>query len=169
MAMNKERMQQLALAAALQKVLREQLDSRKPGTLYGDAATFLANKYDEDRTDRLRLQINGVNVGTLSCTFSKPVEEDVIAVDDYDSFLFWLFETEEGRDTLASVIKPNPDVFCDAAKDLGFMPDGCHVEHVQVPAMRKGQTLRVDPVKVAQAYGAGLPGAVAGLIGGASE
>ena len=53
--------------------------------------------------------------------------------------------------------------------ETGDVPDGCEAYTETVPEHAKGTVLRIDPQKVAEALGASLPSAVAGMLTGEVE
>lgn len=160
-------LQQLALLEALQKAAKKQCDPKSGDSLRADADAALMEAYAADGTDRRRIIINGVEVGTLSMTFTKASETDELRIIDADELVRWLQTTDEGTDVLRAVVQGNAatrSAMLTAAKGYGFLPDGCIVEHVVTPSRPKGTMLRVKEREVAQALQGELPAAVAGVL-----
>ena len=160
-------LQQLALLDALQKAAKKQTDPKNVDSLRADADVSLMEAYATDGTDRRRIIINGVEVGTLSMTFTKASETDELRIIDADELVRWLQTTDEGTDVLRAVVQGNASTrsaMLNAAKGYGFLPDGCILEHVVTPSRPKGTMLRVKEREVAQALQGELPAAVAGVL-----
>ena len=160
-------LQQLALLDALQKAAKKQTDPKNVDSLRADADVSLMEAYATDGTDRRRIIINGVEVGTLSMTFTKASETDELRIIDADELVRWLQTTDEGTDVLRAVVQGNASTrsaMLNAAKNYGFLPDGCILEHVVTPSRPKGTMLRVKEREVAQALQGELPAAVAGVL-----
>lgn len=170
MKTDKNALAQLALAQAIYKKLGEAISPR--GGAHGapnlrtDADDALQKLYEETGADRIKLEVNGQKVGTLSLTFSKPVHGTEVRVSNDAKFIKWLRESDGGVDTLKRLLYNDPAYIVAAATADGELPDGCYRAEVDEPARIKGKTLRVDPERVAAAYADGLPSAVMGLIGG---
>ena len=160
-------LQQLALLDALQKAAKKQTDPKNGDSLRSDADVALMEAYAADGTDRRRIIINGLEVGTLSMTFTKASETDELRIIDSDELVRWLQTTDEGTDVLRAVVQGNASTrsaMLNAAKGYGFLPDGCILEHVVTPSRPKGTMLRVKEREVAQALQGELPAAVAGVL-----
>lgn len=161
--------QRLAVAEAMGKAIKEMTNPRGGAhgapTLRTEADDALRRDYEASGTDRRRININGVDVGTLSARVSKPSEEGRIVVEDRERLIEWL--GEDGDDVFDAVIHNQSfvDLVLAEANDQGVLPDGCRFEMVRKPSVWLGTTLRVDPKKVGAALGAELPSAVAGLMG----
>lgn len=167
MAQTLNELQQLALLEALQKAAKKQTDPKNGDSLRSDADAALMKAYAADGTDRRRIIINGVEVGSLSMTFTKASETDELRIIDADELVRWLQTTDEGTDVLRAVVQGNAatrSAMLNAAKGYGFLPDGCAVEHVVTPSRPKGTMLRVKEREVAQALQGELPAAVAGVL-----
>lgn len=167
MAQTLNELQQLALLEALQKAAKKQTDPKNGDSLRSDADAALMKAYAADGTDRRRIIINGIEVGTLSMTFTKASESDELRIIDADELVRWLQTTDEGTDVLRAVVQGNASTrsaMLNAAKGYGFLPDGCILEHVVTPSRPKGTMLRVKEREVAQALQGELPAAVAGVL-----
>lgn len=167
MAQTLNPLQKLALLEALAKAAKKQTDPKNDASLRADADVALMEAYATDGTDRRRIIINGVEVGTLSMTFSKASETDELRIIDSDELVRWLQTTDEGTDVLRVVVQGSAatrSAMLTAAKAYGFLPDGCAMEHVSVPSRPKGTMLRVKEREVAQALQGELPAAVAGVL-----
>lgn len=172
MAQTLNPLQQLALLEALVKAAKKQTDPKNVDSFRADADVALMEAYATDGTDRRRIIINGVEVGTLSITFTKASETDELRIIDADELVRWLQTTDEGTDVLRAVVQGNAttrSAMLNAAKGYGFLPDGCILEHVVTPSRPKGTMLRVKEREVAQALQGELPAAVAGLLVGEVE
>lgn len=166
-------MERLAVATALEKACKAVTDPRpRHGeTLRTKADDSLRELFASTGCDRVRINIGGADVGTFSLTFTLPKSGVELRVRDARELAEWLRCTDEGLDVtklIVNDIKVQAAIL-DAAKEYGFMPDGCYMAEVEEPARIKGTTLRVDAEKVARALGDELPQAVAGLIGGEVE
>ncbi len=167
MAQTLNPLQQLALLDALVKAAKKQTDPKNGDSLRADADVALMEAYATDGTDRRRIVINGVEVGTLSITFTKASETDELRIIDSDELVRWLQTTDEGTDVLRAVVQGNAttrSAMLNAAKGYGFLPDGCILEHVVTPSRPNGTMLRVKEREVAQALQGELPAAVAGVL-----
>lgn len=167
MAQTLSPLQQLALLEALQKAAKKQTNPKNDASLRADADVALMEAYATDGTDRRRIVINGVEVGSLSMTFTKGGESDELRIIDADELVHWLQTTDEGTDVLRVVVQDNAatrSAMLTAAKGYGFLPDGCTVEHVVTTSRPKGTMLSVKEREVAQALQGELPAAVAGVL-----
>lgn len=163
-------LQTLAVAEAMKKALDGATNPR--GGAHGapnlrteqDDALLMA--YEQDGTDRRRIIIGGVEVGTLSARISKAESGTRVAVRDAAALVRWLRESDDGLDALARLVAVASDDVIKAATADGVLPYGCAVEDYQKPAQWLGTTIRVKQEKVGEALGAELPSAVMGLLGG---
>lgn len=172
----------LALAQGLYKSCEKLVDSQGgahgAANLRTEADDQLRALYEEAGIDRVRLSVNGENVGTLSARLSNPTDEVRVEVEDVEAFARWLAVDYLGNrlDRTAALQRAlaDPRTRCalvDAATAEGELPEGCRAVKEERPAMWLGTTLRVDAAKVAKAYGspAALNAAVAGLLGTGDE
>lgn len=159
-------MQRLAVAAALEKQVKKVTDARAVDSLRAKADDGLRAMYETTGCDRVRIQIGGEEVGTMSLSFSKPKRCVEMRVDDSRLLYDWAVSTDEGHDALmlAMCDVKVQDAIMKAATDYGFLPDGCRMAEVDEPARIKGTVLRVQPEKVARSLAGGLPQVVAGLL-----
>ncbi len=154
--------QELGKLAVLDAVCHALNARRKE--LKDEASDYLLGKNDEDGTDRLKLTVNGAQVGTLSITQTK-AEDGVRPVIDSNAELErWFRETDGGADAIHRLVTIYPDEALELACADGELPDGCRMESYHVPARRKSPMLRVDAKKVNQALGGELPSAVMGFL-----
>lgn len=160
-------MENLAVATALQKQLKENLDQRNSNSLRARCDQALLEMYEESGVDRRQLKINGQKVGTQSLTFAKSVDKVEAYVENYPKFIAWL-QTEEGTSTLAHAVNIKPSLFTEQLEKTGEIADGVKMRQVNEPAHIKGTTVRVDVEAVKEAFGKELPNAIAGLLGGES-
>lgn len=165
--------QRLAVAEAMGKAIKEMTNPRGGAhgapTLRTECDDALRADFEASGTDRRRISINGVEVGTLSARLSKPESGTRVAMEDTGLFVRWLRESDGGYDALWRLVTEGKthQAVLDAATADGELPDGCAVEDYEKPAAWLGTTLRVDVRKVGAALGAELPSAVMGLLGGA--
>ena len=162
----------LALAESVVKACKAMTDPKGGAhgapTLRTECDDALRADFEESGTDRRRISINGVEVGTLSARLSKPVSGVAPEIADDAAFVAWLRESDGGLDALKRLVTGyrTRQAVLDAATADGELPDGCRMVERSEPARWLGTTLRVKPEKVAQALAGELPQAVAGLLGG---
>lgn len=165
--------QRLAVAEAMGKAIRDVTNPRGGAhgapTLRTECDDALRADFEQDGTDRRRIVINGVEVGTLSARVSKPESGLRVVIDSDVDFLHWLRSSDGGRAALArAIVDPRMrQALVDASTVDGELPDGCRVESYERPSAWLGTTLRVSVPKVGAALGGELPSAVMGLLGGA--
>lgn len=159
-------MERLAVASALEKQVKKLTDTRAADSLRTRADDSLRALYDATGCDRVRIEVAGREVGTLTLSFTKPKTGVEMRVDSADKLGDWVRGTDEGRDALMLALCDTrvQDALAKAAAEYGFMPDGCRMVDVDEPARIKGTVLRVQPDKVARALAGELPQAVAGLL-----
>lgn len=155
-------LERLALAQALYKKVGEYV-STKGSSLRSAADANLMEMFEDDGIDRQRIRINGVEVGTLGISFTKEHTERKMVVDDEGELVEYALDDVAG---LTAFLCDNAQALADWYMQEGTVPDGCHVHLRGVPKEPKGTVLRVDPDKVAKAYGMNLPDAVYGLLEG---
>lgn len=160
------KLQRVAVAAALEKQLKKVLDARAVDSPRAEVDDELREAFERDGVDRKRIIINAKEVGTLSLSFTKPRHGVEMRVDSASKLAEWLRATDEGADTLMLALNDVKvqDAVMGAAKEHGFLPDGCRMVEVDEPARIKGTVLRVKPEKVARALAGELPQEVAGLL-----
>lgn len=162
-------MQELALWKAIADAANERITTRPKGgaNLRTEIDDSMVALYENTGADRVKLKLNGQEVGTLSLTFTKPKQGVEMRVTDTKKLVEWLRETDEGADVLSTIIcgASCQKAVIDAARDYGFLPDGCAMVEVNEPKHYKGTMLKVDGLKVARAMAGELPSAVAGLLG----
>lgn len=166
-------MQELALWKAIADAANERITTRPKGgaNLRTEIDDSMVALYENTGADRVKLKLNGQDVGTLSLTFTKPKTGVEMRVTDTKELVEWLRTTDEGADVLSTIIcgASCQKAVVDAAMDYGFLPDGCAMVEVDEPKHYKGTMLKVDGLKVARAMAVELPSAVAGLLGGEVE
>lgn len=166
-------MQELALWKAIADAANERITTRPKGgaNLRTEIDDSMIALYETTGADRVKLQLNGQEVGTLSLAFTKPKQGVEMRVTDTKKLVKWLRETDEGGDVLMTIICgiKLQEAIVNAATDYGFLPDGCAMVEVNEPKHYKGTMLKVDGLKVARAMAGELPSAVAGLLGGEVE
>lgn len=163
-------MQELALWKAIADAANERVTTRPKGAsnLRTEIDESMIALYETTGADRVKIKLHEQEVGTLSLTFTKPKQGVEMRLSDPRKFIEWLRTTDEGADTLASALVDYKfqQTLVAAAKDYGFLPDGCAMVEVDEPKHYKGTMLKVDGMKVASAMAGELPSAVAGLLGG---
>lgn len=166
-------MQELALWKAIADAANERITTRPKGgaNLRTEIDDSMVALYESTGADRVKLNLNGQDVGTMSMTFTKPKQGVEMRVTDTKKLVEWLRTTDEGADVLATIICGIrlQEAIIAAAADYGFLPDGCAMVEVNEPKHYKGTMLKVDGLKVARAMAGELPSAVAGLLGGEGE
>ena len=165
-----EDMERLAVAQAVYKVVADAVSTRggKGGApnLRTKVDDRMREEYMSTGSDRVRLRVNGQEVGTVSVKLSKPVDGVEPEIADASRLIKWLRESDGGRDAIQRLVFGDPGKVLAAATADGELPDGCRMRKVVEPARITGTVLRVDPQKVAAALGDALPEAVAGLLEG---
>ncbi len=169
-------LQRLALAEAVVKSCKD-VTSTKGGphgapNLRTEADDALRSAFEASGVDRMRIMVNGREVGTLSARVSKPVEGTEVMVGDVEAFVRWLRESDGGLDALRRVVYADYGAcrkLVEAATADGELPDGCRVVERREPARWLGTALKVSPQEVATALAGELPQAIAGLISGEVE
>ena len=168
-------LQRLAVAEAMGKAIKDVTNPRGGAhgapTLRTECDDALRQMYEEEGVDRKRIVINGIEVGTLSARLSKPESGTRVVVRDGGELLYWLRNSDGGRDALGRLLADpkTRQAIVDAATADGELPDGCRVEGYDKPQAWLGTTLRVSVPKVGAALGGELPSAVMGLLGGGQE
>lgn len=155
--------ERLAVAVAMEKAIKRMTDGKDPDSVRARVDARLHELYEDEGADRLRLVVNGTEVGALSRRKGSVRETATVTVTDYDALMEWL------RGNPPAMVR----VFDSAAKALakeveasGEVPDGCvaTVERVERPASTA--VYKCEPEDVAAALGDGLQDAVAGLLDG---
>ena len=168
-------LQMLAVAEAMGKAIKDVTNPRGGAhgapTLRTECDDALRQMYEAEGVDRRRIVINGQGVGTLSARLSKPESGTRVVMQDGAALLYWLRNSDGGRDALGRLLADpkTRDAIIAAATSDGELPDGCRVEDYDKPSAWLGTTLRVSVPKVGAALGAELPSAVVGLLGGGDE
>lgn len=166
-------LQGLAVWKAVADAAEKRLTTRPKGgaNLRTEVDDSLIALYEQTGADRSRIEMNGREVGTLSISFTKPKQGVEMRMADTRRVVEWLRSTDEGADVLSTIIcgASCQRAVMDAAREYGFLPDGCAMVEVDEPKRYKGTVLRVDGAKVAAAMAGELPSALAGLIGGEVE
>ncbi len=161
-------MQELALWKAIADAANERITTRPKGgsNLRTEIDDSMVALYESTGADRVKLNLNGQDVGTMSMTFTKPKQGVEMRVTDTEKLVKWLRTTDEGADVLSTIICgiKLQEAIITAATDYGFLPDGCAMVEVCEPKHYKGTMLKVDGMKVARAMAGELPSAIAGLL-----
>ncbi len=165
---DRDDLRRLALMEAMAKALREQTDPRRAGSLRGRMDSELVGAYYAEGVDRRRIVIDGVDCGTYSVAFSKGRDGVEPVVADYDAFCAWL-AAEDNRGYLHRLVDRCLGQAVEVSTAEGELPDGVELRRVAEPKRVKGTRLCVKKERVAEAFGAGLPEAVAGLLAAGEE
>lgn len=156
-------MEKLALSTALEKALKDMNNPKNPDSLRCQMDEKLKEDYCEDGTDRKRVMVNGVDVGTYSIMFTKEVDGLEPVVDNYDLFAEW-FSLPENLGYLHQLVNKCLKDALSIATSQGELPDGVVMRRVCEPKVPKGTTLRVDKEKLQKALGNQLESSVMGLL-----
>jgi len=166
-------MEQLAIKQALFKVLAADVDTKDPDSLRGYVSADIIGRYEQTGAKSYDLRIGGMKVGTMSVTVSKETDERTerrFEVTDDAKLDAWVRGDDAQQFWDAYITSHRAEFARWYFECMGELPDGCEMVEETIPAQPervKGTTMRVDPKKVAKALGSELPGAVAGLLGGA--
>ena len=156
-----DELQQLAVMDAVYKELGKRIKTMRETV--NEKAKAL---YVEQGSDRLRININGEDCGTLSMSFSKPIDGTFPQVNDAEQFVQWFRTEDGGLDALRRLIAVKPDLVLKAAIVDGELPDGCAMVERHEPGQMKTPVLRTKPKSIAKALGKELPQAVFGILEG---
>ena len=163
----------LALMQALYTEIGYQVKNGDPDNLRGHVNAYYRELYDQTGATGFEVRVGGRKVGTygFSKTRAQPArtetsvtvaDADALRANPSDEFNAWL----DGW--IGSHLE---ELAVQYAEETGDLLDGMAVVTREVPAtpagIRPNGTLRVDGAKVAEALGANLGAAVAGLLGGA--
>lgn len=192
----KEAFASLAVAQAVYKAVAGAVSTKDGSSLRAQCDRALADMYDVAGTDRVRLTVNGAEVGTLSVRYSKAAEG--AEVTDEQAFEDWCAErypvsyethfdrlTPEQQRQVAEMMRemsPGSAVPCHEMPERDraqlrqgpesevITPDGEVVDGmrwVSRPKAPVGTTIRgCEPEQVAEALHGQLPQVVAGLLSG---
>ena len=155
----------LALAQAMYKALGAIVSTRDPDSLRGRIDATMRERFESEGIDRMRLTINGTEVGRLSAKVSKRTREVHTYINDGVAFSRWMQDNEDAATAFAEAHRTEFARW--AVENLGEVPDGVIVEARDVPGGFAGTTLTgCTPERVRDALGADLPEAMAGLLAG---
>lgn len=164
--------EKLAVAQALFKSVKEQVETKNEYNLRGQVDAIYSETYEELRKHgaaptSFDVEINGQKVGTYSITPTKATEERSeveLVIEDNDAFMAWA--SERGFAKMQADMKAVYRYF----DETGDIPEGAKPVDVVIPAIDgggiKSTTLRVNPEKVARAMGPQLEPAVYALLEG---
>ena len=167
-------MERLYCAQAVMKMVAGETKTGNPDNLRGRCDAEMVERYHATGAKSYDALLNGQKVGTYGVAV-KHVKEQVnrIAhVPDRAAWMAWLMEDEDAKAWLARFLGNDADDLAQRyMEETGEVPSCVEVEEHVKPAHDEvtGTTLRVDERKVADAYGAGLPAAVAGLLAGDAD
>lgn len=167
--MSRDDLQRLAIAQALYKELAKVVSTKDPNSLRSEMDRELEEDYRRDGTDRRRIVIDGVEVGTLSAKVSKASKTSRVEVTDWAAF----GEYHPDLEVMGQYVMRDESSMMGYLQwlfdETGELPDGCElVEQTTPGGSFIGTTLRgCDAAKVGDALGLQLMGnAVALLEGG---
>ena len=153
-------LERFAVAQALYKAIAAQVKTGEPDNLRGRVDDMLREDYKEKGTDRYRLKLNDVEVGTISLRAGKA--QTRLIVEDETAFLDWLFD--DGIGYLHEFIRSPKgralvDFCASAIVADGEIPRGCTA--YTEPAHFEGTVVKgCDIEQVASALGLNLPQAM---------
>ena len=147
--------ERLYVAQALFMVMGDYVSTKGDG-LRSECDQELLAAYESDGIKSLDAKVAGKKVGTYGVTVAKEKTTTGLRTTDLDALTEWACDH---------------DLMCAEAyfAETGEGPDGCEAYTETVPEHAKGTVLRIDPQKVAEALGASLPSAVAGMLTGEVE
>lgn len=154
--------ERLYVAQALFKVMGDYVSTKGDG-LRSECDQELLAMYESDGIKSLDAKVAGKKVGTYGVTVAKEKTTTGLRATDLDALAEWACDHD--------LMRAEPDYKRIEAyfAETGEVPDGCEAYTETVPEHAKGTVLRIDPQKVAEALGASLPSAVAGMLTGEVE
>lgn len=191
--------ERLAVAQALYKAVGAQVSATTRGNLRDAADAEFRALGCSAGVDRVRLSVNGQEVGTMSTVYSRATEGP--EVTDEGAYEAWLAENGEAdfelhpewltreqrarvaalmRELSPSTVVPTHDIPPDVRSGLSEGPGGrvltadgevvAGMAWVRHPKAPRGVAVRgCEPEKVAKALGDALPGVVMGLLSDGGE
>lgn len=152
-------LERLAIMQALYKELGKEVGTRNPDGIRAKVDAGLLARYAEDGTDRRRIMVNGVQIGTQSIRFTR--ERARAIMEDADALAEWLCG-EDGRQMLDAYMREKGQSVAEWLIEHmnGELPDGvtAYIE----PAHPDGTVLKgCEFDDVVGALGLNLPQAVA--------
>ena len=158
----------LAIAQAMHGALGAMVKTKDAGNLRGQVDARIIEDFNDDGIKSRDLRVNGIKVGSIAVTASKPSTKAVVQVEDYDALMAWL----DGKPGLvSSIIAAGMKYIEKYVTDTGEVPDGCSATTIEDRGGRVTGTriTGCKPDAVADALGGSLPDAIAGLLGGVNE
>lgn len=157
----------LAIMQAIYKASGAIVGTKDASNLRGQVDARLIHDYNDDGTDSRALLVNGVRVGKVSISTSRPSTKVCVQVDDYDELISWLADKP---DLVSSIVAAGMKHLEKYVADTGEVPDGCSTMTVEDAGGRVTGTriTGCKPDDVAEALNGALPDAVTGLLGGGS-
>ena len=153
----------LAIAQGMYKALKTMTDTGDENNLRGQVDARLIDDYNDDGTDSRALLVNGIRVGKVSISTSRPSKKVCVHVEDYDKLMAWL----DGKPALvSSIIAAGMKHIEKYVTETGEVPDGCSATTVEDKGGRVTGTriTGCKPEDVANALGDALPQAISGLF-----
>lgn len=168
-----EALASLGTAQAVYNAVGEIVSTKTPTSLRSlvDEAGRLRYSLSGQDRSAVRSPDNGTRFGTYSLSFTKEIPEQhrpTQKLVDRADFMRWTFG-KDGEEYVRQYIEQHILDFAQFVFATGEVPDGCDVVDEVIPAVPssvKCGVLRIDRSKLARAFGAGLPNAIAALVGG---
>lgn len=157
----------LAIMQAIYKASGAIVGTKDAGNLRGQVDTRIIEDFESEGIKSRDLRVNGIKVGSIAVTASKPSTKVCVQVDDYDELILWLADKP---DLVSSIVAAGMKHLEKYVADTGEVPDGCSTMTVEDAGGRVTGTriTGCKPDDVAEALNGALPDAVTGLLGGGS-
>lgn len=171
--------QKLAVMQAIYKSVADEVSTKNPDGVRGQADAYMAERYAESGEKvTKRIHINGYDVGTLSTKESKPVPQKVtveLEVVDMDKLAVWMTDgleqmVDEFYRTIEDELIQRFALWY--LEQTGEVPDGCElVTNIEPerPRAYAGTVLKINEKEVARAMGGALPAYLGNLLEGGIE
>lgn len=168
--MNNETTERWALAMGLERALKTITNGKDPDSERAQLDAQLLADYAEGRADRMPIRINGVEVCKLTIRKTEGGTVGRLYLDDAKRFVAWL--CDDGRQYLEAFLSVPKCAemllkFCvDSVLLDGEVPAGTEYAAEEVPDSITTSVVGYKPEKMAKAFGADLPSAIAALVAG---
>lgn len=158
----------LIIAQALYNVIAEECSTKDPDNLRGRVSEEYKKLYHETGAKSFDMRLDGVKVGTMSVTVTKPTdskEVDDFVISDEKSFQNWEGFEAAVRDYAQNHLQQIADWHFGLT---GEVPDGCELTHYIVAGSPGGEvsktTLKIDTPTVIETMQNRLPEAINTLL-----
>lgn len=167
MDVNRDAIEQLAIAQAMYKYLGERLSTKDPHNLRGQADTEIMADYAQGKKSTILLTVDGREVGKV--VPYEVAEHSRLVIEDESKMLQWFAENpEEAELAFHAVAWKVANWYAEnRLKQTGEIPNGCYV-YVE-PKRLDGTRISVDVKKVTETLGMTLPQAYVHLLEGTVE